>query len=460
MLRMLLIAGVGLLSGAPGAAQQRAAEPAGEEAICIGGPQWYPLSGDVQRIEAEPVPASFRALFESTAACSRMAFNERHLVNWHLSFGSERSLTAALDYIVADYLREGPAAEGYGRALQSAWRQFERDVRRTAQRPPIERSRTIREGEGYRRVDRIVDRDRQFGFLAEWALRGAEEFRSATLLATSDRFLAPLVEGSRFTAERRSEEARRLGISFGYTQHRIDDFRMRSAILRARLSGSASDFQAAEALLTSLYRPVYRDAAQAASAEGLCEFDDDPRYAALRVACREDNFTPHAMNYWINRAMLDLARDAAEPDDRVAFEILARAETCCGYSRGYYQEVTDDQRRLLLARAERAVRRFEADLARGERHDAISSGFDALHDLQRAERMIPPFDRPRYFREVAQAWLRLYERVQSAYAIDDERPEAGVIDMRNRYAAYLRRLLSGLDAIRIGEAHGLPSRQN
>lgn len=460
MLGRLLIASAALLLGTAAAAQQPTAEPEDGGAICVSGPLWWPSSDDVQHIEAEPVPASFRSIFESTAACSRMALNERHLVNWHLAFGSERTLTAALDYIVADYLRDVPTPEAYRGALRSAWRRFERDVRRTAHLPPVERSRLIREGEGYERVTRVVDLDRQFGYLAEWALRGAEDFRSAALLAISERFLAPLVDGSRFLAERPAEETRRLGILFGYTGHRLDDFRMRAAILRARLSGGASDLQAAETLLTTLYRPIYLEAAQAASDEGLCEFEDEPAQTALRAACREDNFTAHVMNYWINRAMLDLLRDVAEPNDDLAFEILTRAERCCAYSRGHYREATDDQRRLLLARAERGIRRFEVALARDERHDAISDGFDALHDLQRAERMIPPFDRPRHFREVAQAWLRLHERIEGAYAIDDERPEGGVVAMRHRYAAYLRHLLSGLDAIRVGTGHGLPPRPN
>ena len=53
------------------------AQPADEDqTICVGGPRWPWTLEDVRRIQSDPIPQSYRALFESTEPCTRWALDE------------------------------------------------------------------------------------------------------------------------------------------------------------------------------------------------------------------------------------------------------------------------------------------------------------------------------------------------------------------------------------------------
>jgi hypothetical protein len=117
------------LLAAPAAAQDDQ-DNQDDQVVCVGGPHWRASLPESRSIESEPVPASYRLLFESTEPCIRWALDEESIVAWHMGSGSPRSIAPALAYLERDYLRDEPAPEAYRGVLERAWRSAQPDLRR------------------------------------------------------------------------------------------------------------------------------------------------------------------------------------------------------------------------------------------------------------------------------------------------------------------------------------------
>jgi hypothetical protein len=434
-----------------------------DQVICVGGPAWRPSLLDSARIEAEPVPASYRALFESKAPCVRWALDEAKIVDWHLAFGNEQGITAALAYLERDHVRDIPPTGRYRAELDRAWRRALPDLRRASakvQTPGLDYSvkhRFMAGSATVLRFNALADAREKYRFLAEQYLRAAEEFASAPLLEKAKPFLDATLEGTQLLESLENQAPAAGLLDFNLHRFRTDDLQMRAAILRARLSRSPSDVAEAERIVQSFERPLYRRLAETVSSggDGFCEISDGwSQSEALRAACEadEDSIRDRLTNYWINRAMLDfVSGNRKARSDELAFRLLDLERSgeqgrCC------YRRAEEDLLRLRLLSAEDHRRRLEAGGA--EDDDPTRSWRDALDDLSEAEKLAPVHSSPARFRRIALAWLEVWRRGETlSYASGSS---VSLNDMPDhwRYALYLRRLLAGVPEIAGGGDSG------
>lgn len=422
--------------------------------ICVGGPEWHPSLDDARAIEATPVPARYRTLFESLEPCVRWAMTEHLIVDWHMRFGSERSIAAALAYLERGYVRGVPSPGRHRGELERAWRAAGRDLARAQEirgapnSDPSVRYRFTERSRPIQRFNALVEARENYRFLAEQYLRAAEEFGSTELLAQAEPYLRALAESDAFLDPLEDVPPAASLLHFNLDTFRTDDLRMRATVLRAQLSRSAADIAAAEAVLGQMETSPLRRLAEAAFSGGddFCDIgsgSDDAE--ALQQFCEADDAAAErTINFAVNRAALDLlgAQPRHERMDETAVRLLERVRVldsgrCC------YRSVDEDLLRLRLASADFYRRRYAAGL---ERNDAdFGEWWQAQAQLREAERLAPPYSAPRRFERIAWQWLALSEIAPAA-----EYDGRGSTPQFVRYAAYLRRLLADLATIRNG----------
>jgi len=438
------------LCATPGIAQTPDAEAG--ETICISiGQPWMGDGADARAIESVPVPESYRRQFESTVPCVRYWLVEDSLIDWHLNFGSIRSITPALIYLERDYLREVPASDRYQAALESAWRGAQADLRR---------ARNIRQPEGLnysvphrfidssrpiRRLRSLVEARENFVFLAQQYLRAAEEFASLPLLETAERHIRVAVTAGEFLAPLEREPPVAGLLHFNLHIFVTDDLEMRAAVLRARLTRDAADIARAEAVISARENPIYERLAEIAVGDDddLCEIGPGWGDAEnLEAICRGQNDLPERIiNVLASRALLNLVQDGPSGERPIILDLLHEGSRnqqrrCCGQV-----SMNDLLLRLRLALAERLTRSDDMNF------DAILDLHEALRVLRETERLVPPHDAPARFRRVAETWLSLYRRGDSMIASVDAELRPSSDSQSARYAAHLNALLERLDMI-------------
>jgi hypothetical protein len=453
-------------------ARRPAAPPPAEEAICVGGPQWRASLLDTRQIEAAPVPASYRQLFESRPPCLESDTNQASLVDWHIRFGSEPGIAAALAYIELSYSRDAALIGTYRRELERAWHAALPDLRNAqAMHQPqgLDYSIQYRFTQASRTISRfeaLVRVRETYIFLAQQYLRAAEEFGSLALLDKAAHYLQPAVDGGAFLAPLEHQPPVANLLYFNLHVFRTDDLRMREAVLRAHLTRAPTDLAEAERVLQSVEQPYYRRLAEAAfgSGGGFCDIDHGASgWEELAAACNaDDEMNEHVVPYWINRAMLGYVLPPAENrrDDELALRLLQEERLpdrgrCCG------SRADDDLFRLYLMQADQQRRVFVEAAARHDWFETQWHLHQALSALEKAECLTQAAEAPARFQRVAEAWLDLWAR-GAALRHDSEDGVGSVAGSpeRRRYASYLRQLLAGLDRIAAGSDAGLPPTQN
>jgi hypothetical protein len=432
----------------------------GEEVICLTiAVPWTPRNSDTSRIGSEPVPASFRRIMDA-GGCGRFQLMKPDLITWHLRFGSERSATAALAYLEQELTSGAPAPRDHVAALQRAWRAALPDLRRAAatpQPPGASTSAAHRVMERSRSIDRLTQliyaRQTYLDIAREY-LRAGQEYASLPLLARAEAYLLAAEESARFLAPLNSQ-APRLGLlnidADGFLEQ---DFRMRISVTKAIATRSPADLAQAQSLVAAAERPFYRLLAERSYSGGgdLCDISEGWSGAeALESACRrEDDVGERLTNYWINRAMLDLAQDRADADSvELALRLLDREQSGGGGGRCCLYVASEDVLRLRLTRAGAAARTFvrAANADPDRRSEAWSL---ALEELRAAEQSSPPHEAPARFRRIAEAWLELWR--QGPALVPAGRRAEDLWPQRARYAAYLSSALDRLQEIALGHS--------
>lgn len=455
-----LIVPIALCAAASGGAQGRQSEPdSNSQAICIGGPRWRASLAESAAIETVPVPASYRLLFESTAPCTRWALDEASLIDLHLRFGSEQSIVPALAYLERDDVRGEPAPEAYPAALERAWEAAQADLRRahaiqqpqganySAQHRFLEASRPVQ------RLEALVRTREKYVFLATQYLRAAEEFNALAMLDAADRYLAVALAGGRFLAPRESEAPVAGLLYFNLHTFVTDDLEMRAALLRAGVTRNGPDIARAEAIVQAKERPYYPRLAETAFSGGddFCDISDGYSQAErLAETCRADDADDDAqdrvVNQLLGRAMLDViaGRESVAgccESNAIAFRLLA-IERLPDRGRCCLRDPVEDIVRLRRARADFFYRR--------PNEDAFSNWYEALGELQAAERLIEPDLAPSRLRRIATSWLHIWDQRNALFEGRENGSSPDFAPELRRYASYLRHLLASLDPIAAG----------
>lgn len=454
----LKITGFALLMASQSVAQETS-PPADDEPTyfsCSGGGGWGPSLSDIRDIATIPVPESFRRRFESADRCVSLVLDDRQLVDWHLGTGNERTVTRALAYLEVGRLRGLPPPDGLARALQRAWPAAGPDLvaaRAIPTRywePAGARYRFMRASPSIRRLWALLDQLEAHIRLAEHYVRAAEEFGSAALLQRAERLLRPAVDATGYVGPLWRQSPADAALPFNPAASRVEDLQMRVAVLRARLTRSPADVARARQVVQSFERPIYRRAAELAFSGGpqYCDIAADmPGADEVRAACRDDEeFYERVTAYWSNRGLLEFDGGGASPTSmELAIEMLEREEGNSSIPRCCDRSPWEDRRRLLMARADDHARRFGA-LAAADRVEALRAWSEALSDLEKAHWLVAPYNEPGRFRRIAEAWLSLSDRARQIDPAIVDLPASG----HRRVEAYLRHLLSGLDAIAVG----------
>jgi len=474
-----------LLANAPGEEE--------EQTICLSVAHvWRGDSADIGRIRSVAVPESFRRAFEARG-CERYQLVPQSLVDWHLAFGDERTAALGLAYLEAGYRKGAPAPEGFGPHLAAAWEAARRTIAADAlpprgdpRRAALERR--VRESRSVQSAADAVRTYSNYVELAHGYARAAEVYGSASLLEKAEQYFVPVRAGLATLFAGGTDHESDLDGFVETPTYRLGealDLEMRLPVLRARLSRSAADLDAAAAAMARRYHPVLATAADNARERSgdPCEIGGEAEgdeMRALQMACDEEfNVPRRATDFWRNRAHLDLLMaadpthfEAAVQNRRATGSEFARRsvpapgaepvtwpasfETAAWLLR--YQRVGDrdeevprlDENRielfaLLLARAEMHARR-----AGGEKEEEEIGR--ALDYAAQAVRVTPPHDAPALFRRGAETWLGLWARAEASTRT---RPRQS--DDRDRFAAYLRANLAALDSIATGDVGGAPS---
>jgi hypothetical protein len=339
----------------------------------------------------------------------------------------------------------------------------------------------------------LIEAHRDLVFLAGQYVRAAEFYRSASLLARARAyFMAAQANRALLHGGAPDSASGPGGSVFNFLgldespPGELDDIEWRLAILTARISGDASDVDAAARIADRNFTPVLRLAAERSDRQGdFCDNGEGDGLDPIRAVCREENnFLRRFTRFWRNQAMVD-ALMAADPRHfaprpigphsnlsgssyvrgkaeaasgeqpslesfEFAITILERGRLESRINGWPYGGTDDDLVALYLARAELYVRLAGAARARGDAGDAADQLLGALSDLGRALRHAPPFDTPGRFRQIATLYLQLAPDLEKLRR-EESGGRQGDDPGRARQAAYLAKVLASLDRIALGD---------
>jgi hypothetical protein len=449
------------MMAAPAFAQTSTAEEP-EETICISVlTLWSGGLQDVRDIATVPVPESYRRMLGG-GPCNSL--DVPSLITWNLSFGDERSTTAALRYLEQSPQFKVPDARAFMRDLEKRWARDPAAYRaaeaRRALHPGREADISFGRDPAVRRIWALRETNERFIVLAGQYLRAAEFFSSATLLDKAATYLKPSSEILRVMAgDAPIAMADSSDIALpAYRLSDVRDLEMRAAILKARLSHATADLAAAKAMLDAQDVALLRKAAENAyeNGDGICDVGDEEHLAGIKRACDDENdFEGRVLRYWRARAQLDLLGDGPVQQRAGAFDLAMKLlmhklrDPWEAVQNSIREQAADDMAALLLQRFE--AENAAADTA-GNSNPVLADDEQrrqrsyALGFLIRAERFAPPTENASRFRQIAERYLTVWRALGPDPSAQDMLP-AGLA----REAVYLERVLSALPQIGSGD---------
>lgn len=399
---------------------------------------WRGSQDERARIEAEPIPESFRRRFN--VGCG--SWGPESLLDWHLKHGNAQTARAALKFL-EDNLSK-PLDPDIVSTFTGQWsaelREFKEafaaarseNAARTDQQIIHDVGRTFVENQS--RLSDIRDDLYSFNFIASEYARAAEFFLSPELLKSARRYQAPTQAVSEFL-----EEQSKTGALEAYLADRaapqITRFAPTAAtreislsVTTAAIRRDAASIEAADALTRSRYGPddknwphpdmltflnqAYEEGADA------CEPDvrnSRPDYAKR---CEENDFETEAFSYWYNRSRLELIaqRQGIEltPLDRPfsrngstprTIDLFMRRAWEGGMRYGEEAAPPEVVRLLVWSAEAGAPTQACEDLPDG--HEA--EVWDAVEPLLWARTLSDPIQDPQLHRMVAETYLRIYD---------------------------------------------------
>lgn len=406
---------------------------------------WSGTLADTRSIATVPVPDSYRRAF-GDRPCNTL--HKPSLIDWHLAFGTEASVTAALAWLETELTRDAPAPATFLATADTAWRAVRPRLAEleALRRQPNALDRARASDPAVRRLQPLVRSYRAATLLAQQYLRAAEFHRSPLLLAKARPYLAIASEGVRlffddalFAGQREAVGASAVGLFSGDVDA-IRDMEARAALLQAALTGSAADRAAATRLLDRGDPGLLRRAAEEAYAHGdsPCEVGDREDLAAIKTACdTENDFEGRLLAHWVVRARLAVRT----PGEEQGMGAVALAEKLLRHrlldpSQGWsvrYGSYADALADLYLWQADRA---------------AADQGDGALRLLTQAERLTPAATNPARFLQIAEHFAALWRRLEAA---PDPRDRPSDVPALAREAAFLARTRAALPAIAVGQ---------
>ena len=484
---LLIAVGLSLVS------QSVWASPADDsEIICVAVAHvWGGGTDDIRRIESVPVPESYLRLFNA-GGCTRFQLVEASLVDWHFKFGNERTTTAALAFLEAEYTKGTPPRTRFRGLLENGLkaagppiraREAELQVGKTYQQAfkALSRDRRVRQ------LQQLVENHNKYLFLAQNYLRAAEFFGSPALYAKARQFHELVQMGADVlygpASSGLSDDARNVLGLRNYQLMDMRDLNARMSIMQVWLSRDPPEIDKAQVLINGMFRPVYRDAAEEAyDYHDFCNAAEKSYRSELKLACKEnDNLNLEVLRFWRNQARLDLikAGDPAHyrpqrkmrdspseygrigmasqltpghnrtPPQSVDFALRLHDPDRTGHVSGRCRVgcLSDERVPIYMEWADALLRQADS-IGEGKRDtDRQPSQLlgGALLELANASQLVSPPDQPGRFRQVAESYIQIAERLSKIDPYYSRNPSF------DRRKAYFRATLARLDAIKLGE---------
>lgn len=448
---MLAAAALGLANAAQPATARKSDTGEGE-VICLSFLSiWRGSLEETARIETVPIPDSYRQSFAWTG-CQNLS--KGSLIDWHIAFGSERSVTPALQFLERtaregilappEFERRLPSAIAEARKRIDALKPAdERDIAFSRRAASYQAERlALRTSKEFRALRSFVAAQERYQFLAGVYLRAAAAFDSPALLAKSSEYLAPalkgaeqLFEGQRVAMAKSASVGEEAGLA-SVNVNTIRALEMHHAVTRARLSRAPGDIAAAAEIIRANSDPVMSEAAKAID-RGRRDYcrGEDTSYA-LRAACRGENSLELRLRaFWVNAALLELLggeavaaapRISSSDSYQVALEVLEATEEEYFPDWVRYTPEIDERVTLYLAKSDRLL----ADAGPADQ-DGYDEADEALALLLQAERLVPFALHPNRFAAIARRYLAIIQR----WPRDELAPETA------RFAAYFKGVL-------------------
>lgn len=454
----MLFAAALMLLPAPASAQVEG-EAEAAETVCLAiGHIWNGTDEESAAIEQEPVPASFKQT-DQGGGCEAFQLLRHTLIDWHMNFGTERSIRPALRYYAGGRfdVPDGPDWE-------TVWA-------RAA--PALDRAKAeVAAKHDYQAGTLLLAQDKAatalLARLRAWQsrmgvahhyLRAADLWQSKTLLADARPVVEWVEESAAFLKSKgllakegdSQPLANILRVTYSDEEEQFG-LHARMLALTAELSGKPEDAARVQEAVASLETPLLKRLMEEGWRHGddLCDAGDRSDLADLNAACRdENNIERTLLTYAVLKVRTrpdDAARESGDAVHDAEF-LLRRAHEAHG---GAGLTMLADRRSptepmfiLLLDQARRLMRAAaDPSLQTGReswRH--ITYRLAAGESLAAALQSLNPARAPAPWRMAARLWLTNHQ------ALADTPDGADEAQREERMAAYLRAVLAHLDAV-------------
>ena len=422
-----LSAALALCLAGPALAQEATGRDESSDIICLAVARgWGGTIDDLVHIRERPVPESFSRQNEDRG-CAGFQLIRETLVNWHLAYGDEQTVTKALAYLERWATGGKPV-----RTKLSAQDQADRNL-----------------AESYR-------------FVAMEYARAADFYSSPALLAKARRFAEPSLAVAIELRTPQADGQPRPGYD-DYPDRLARDLDLRLAVARARIGGTPADFAAAREAFARNDDPNFDTAGEQAYRNGddFCDIGDASYLAAWKEACDEANFDRRALAYWRYRALFSLAAKAAgvegmnrqgdQWDGDTAIRLIegrARDEGP-GLPEAYFSNDGFAITEILFAKAESQYAKARRNLASETNEGRVEATQDARHALELAwlsAIYVQGVDHPGWQRRIGQRYIEISEFIARHEGADEP-----VWPQHARRLAWFRTILPRLDAMARGE---------
>lgn len=436
------------------AAQKTSKDDFDEATICIGGPRWVPTIQESHDIKANPVPPSYRSIFEPLARCAYWKEYAPQMVDWQIRFGDAKTAMSALKYIEQRQWNGKIDLSQHAEKLRVSFASARSDIARASK---VKQPKNVNYNARYKylhgqksveRFDKLQHDRKNFQFLAELYIKAAEEFSDIFLLERGDQFLKPALEGASFLASIEHKPPVKGQFYFNLHGYQLDDLRARIALLRLRLSQSTENLDVARKALQTDKIDLYIELAETAfgGGESFCDIADGSRNSeTLAIQCRKENgIHEQVVNQMLNHTIFELYSIGSEDktsdwrsyyglaDRLLSFEEIPDYSTRCCRRR-----VDEDRIRLSFARAvsvENKIRSFNGYSNQWE-------WYETLNSLREVQQLIPAYSEPARFRRIAKKWLQLEQLGMHHFNKGDQK--ATLNNEMILYKMYLEKMIGG-----------------
>lgn len=371
----------------------------GQDCILIG-VRWDASAAETTAILDEPVPASYLANLNNREPCA-FAPPPADLVQWHLQFGNEQSTIAALRFVEDRQYRASPDGD-------------------------IHLARIAVTAADFWHSERLLELARPYVRATERWLTLARELEEGAVVAPGSMM--------------QSQNVERLA----------PDVILRSALIKAEISGDRRDYESAMALVQQLTPADFVTAAGVAygSGDDFCDWGrgrlNAEQLAPFSERCEE--FETAGMNPWDVHTRMHLSPFTPTPTPNSPFSFATdraasfltrqrRNDDIAPGSRQYYDEIY----RLVALYINQADASFRQDRTPQYVGNAVNH---AQYHLLKAIPWISAADHPNLFRRVAARYLEL-DALGRSERSDHVRPN----HQEQRFVIWLRKEVALLNRL-------------